>query len=87
MGKEIDREIRTVDEHRRLTLPLRVEAFGWEPGTKLDVCVMDNQTVILKNLSGCTICGTKQATLIVLMNGFICKDCIEKMLDERAPGI
>jgi len=83
MGKEIDREGRSVDKHRRLTLPATVETFGWEPGAELDVSVMDDHTVILKRMSGCIICGTSQAALIVLMNGLVCRDCIEKMVEEK----
>ena len=84
MSKVINRTTGMIGKRRKLALPPIVETFGWKPGTKLDISVTDDHAIILR-LDCCILCGANQASLVMLMNGCICKDCIEIMAAERIP--
>jgi len=85
MNKVINRTIGMIGKRRKLALPPIVETFGWKPGTKLDISITDDHAIILK-LDCCTLCGANQASLVILTNGCICKDCIKKMAAEKISG-
>ena len=75
---------RQIDEIGRIVIPAKIrEILEWEVGTTLEVEINDSaaKSVILKEIAPCcSLCRKTSENLEKVEKGYMCPDCLEKII-------
>lgn len=73
----------TVDELGRIILRKNIRTeLDIKESDVLDLCVIDDKIIIKKSIPNCIFCGAGK-NLVLKNNRYICKDCIQELVNEN----